>query len=102
MMQGQIKNNEELERLRDKKQKLIALIDGGEKQLISLQTANEEKQIEENLLRLKVNQIEKLMSSIDGKVYNLEKYRLQIEAVRKIFLKNLFTQKIYYKQIFIF
>ncbi|XP_051168042.1 coiled-coil domain-containing protein 39 [Leptopilina boulardi] len=80
MMQGQIKNNEELERLRDKKQKLIALIDGGEKQLISLQTANEEKQIEENLLRLKVNQIEKLMSSIDGKVYNLEKYRLQIEA----------------------
>lgn len=74
-------NNKELERLRNRKQELILLIEGGEKQLKVIQASNEEKQVEENLLRLKVNQAEKLVSSIDGKVYNLEKYRLEIEAV---------------------
>ena len=76
-------NNEQLERLRNKKQELILLTEGGEKQLKLIQNFNEEKQVEESLLRLKVNQAEKLMSNIDGKVYNLERYRLQIEAVSK-------------------
>ena len=82
-MTQSLTNNKELDRLRSKKRDLCLLKEGGEKQLKVIQASNEEKQVEENLLRLKVNQVEKSMSSIDGKVYNLEKYRLQIEAVSK-------------------
>ncbi|KAK2584013.1 hypothetical protein KPH14_006470 [Odynerus spinipes] len=70
----------ELERLKNKKQDLILLMDGGEKSLKAAQSHNEERQVEENMLRLKVSQIEQMMSNVGDKVYNLQKYKLQLDA----------------------
>lgn len=73
--------NDELERLRSKKQDLLLLVDGGEKRLKTAQSQNEEKQVEENIMRLRVSQLEQMTSNVSNKVYDLEKYRLHLEAV---------------------
>lgn len=71
----------ELEHLKNKRQDFLLLMDGGEKTLKVAQSQNEEKQVEENILRLKVSQIEQMMSNVGDKVYNLQKYRLTLDAV---------------------
>ncbi|XP_043275463.1 coiled-coil domain-containing protein 39 [Venturia canescens] len=73
----------ELQRLRNKKQDLSLSMEGGEKKLKFMISQNEEKQVEESILGLRVSQAERLLASIGDKVYNLEKYRLQIEAAMK-------------------
>lgn len=79
---GSLSNeNEELKRLRSKKQDLLLLLDGGEKRLKVAQSRSEEKQVEENIMRLRVSQLERMTSNMSDKVYNLEKHRLHLEAV---------------------
>lgn len=78
---GLLNENDELERLRSKKQDLLLLLDGGEKRLKIAQSRNEEKQVEENIIRLQVLQLERMTSNVSDKVYDLEKYRLHLEAV---------------------
>jgi len=73
--------NYELERLRSRKQDLLLLLDGGEKQLKIAQSRNEERQMEENIMRLRVSQLKQMTSNVSDKVYDLEKYRLYLEAV---------------------
>ncbi|KAG7209572.1 hypothetical protein KM043_015649 [Ampulex compressa] len=73
-------DNNELQCLKNKKQDLVLLMEGGEKQLKAAQSHNEDKQVEESLLRLKVSQIENIMSTVGNDVYNLEKYQLQLAA----------------------
>lgn len=73
--------NNEIERLRNKKQDLLLLLDGGEKRLKTAQSRNEDRQVEENIMRLRVSQLERMTSNVSDKVYNLEKYRLHLEAV---------------------
>lgn len=80
------RENEELERLRNKKQDLLLLVDGGEKRLKAAQSQNEEKQVEENIMRLRVSQLERLTSNVSDKVYDLEKYHLHLEAVNHCFI----------------
>ncbi|XP_012288305.1 coiled-coil domain-containing protein 39 [Orussus abietinus] len=70
----------ELQRLKNRKQDLTLMMDGGEKQLKFLKSSNEEKQVEENILRLKLSQAELATSNVGGEVYNLEKYRIHLEA----------------------
>lgn len=74
-------DNNELEYLRNKRQDLVLLMDAGEKQLKSAQNLYEEKQVEESLLRLKLLQMEKMISNLGNNVYDLERYRLELEAV---------------------
>lgn len=73
--------NDVLEQLRSKKQDLLLLLDGGEKRLKIAQSQNEERQVEENIMRLRVSQLERMTSNVSDKVYDLEKYRLHLEAV---------------------
>ncbi|XP_070531224.1 coiled-coil domain-containing protein 39-like isoform X1 [Cardiocondyla obscurior] len=75
--------NHELVRLRSKKQDLLLLIDGGEKRLKIAQSQNEERQVEENIMRLRVLQLEGMISNMSDKVYDLEKYRLNLDAVSR-------------------
>lgn len=82
--------NDELERLRSKKQDLLLLLDGGEKRLKIAQSQNEERQVEENIMRLRVSQLEKMTSNVSDKVYDLEKYRLHLEAVSHFLIQLLF------------
>lgn len=74
-------SNSELESLRDKRQNLVLLMNVGEKELKAVQNRYEEKQVEESMLRLKVSQMEKMIFNIGNNVYDLEKYRLELEAV---------------------
>lgn len=76
--------NDEVERLSNKKQDLLLLLDGGEKRLKVAQSRNEERQVEESIMRLRVSQLERMTSNVSDKVYNLEKYRLHLEAVSLI------------------
>lgn len=59
----------------------MLLLDGGEKRLKIAQSRNEEGQVEENIMRLRVSQLERMTSNVSDKVYDLEKYRLHLEAV---------------------
>ncbi|CAK9813485.1 Coiled-coil domain-containing protein 39 [Anthophora plagiata] len=72
--------NNELEYLKNKRQDLVLLMNAGEKQLKSAQNRYEEKQVEESMLRLKVSQMEKMMFNIGDNVYDLERYKLELEA----------------------
>lgn len=74
----------QLKLLRNKKQDQMLLMEGGEKQLKLVRIRNEEGQVNENILRLRICQAEQTISNIDNKVYNLEKYKLQIQAVSDI------------------
>lgn len=74
-------DNNELEYLQNKKQDLVLLMNAGEKQLKAAQNCYEEKQVEESMLRLRVSQMEKMMCNIGENVYDLERYRLELEAV---------------------
>ncbi|XP_036139360.1 coiled-coil domain-containing protein 39 [Monomorium pharaonis] len=85
--------NEELERLRSKKQDLLLLLDGGEKRLKIAQSRNEERQVEENIMRLRVSQLERMTSNVSDKVYDLEKYRLHLEAALKERAAEIAAQK---------
>ncbi|XP_011163700.2 coiled-coil domain-containing protein 39 [Solenopsis invicta] len=85
--------NDELERLRSKKQDLLLLLDGGEKRLKIAQAKNEERQVEENIMRLRVSQLERMTSNVSDKVYDLEKYRLHLEAALKERATEITAQK---------
>ncbi|XP_054016691.1 coiled-coil domain-containing protein 39-like isoform X3 [Hylaeus anthracinus] len=73
-------NKNQLEYLRNKRQDLVLLMDAGEKRLKSAQNRFEEKQVEESILRLKVSQMEKMVSNLGDNVYDLKRYRLELEA----------------------
>lgn len=73
--------NQELDKLRIKKQNIGLLIESGEKGLRVAACLNEEKQVAENILELRVTQTEEMMRNTSNRVYNLERCRLQIHAV---------------------
>lgn len=71
----------ELENLAGKRQDQILLTDGGQKQLKLDQAHNQAKQVEENVLRLRVVQAEKAIAHEGDKVYSLEKQKLELDTV---------------------
>jgi hypothetical protein len=71
----------ELEKLADKQQDQVLLTEGGQKQLKLSKDCYQEKQVEENVLRLRVAQAEKVIAQEGDKVYSLEKQKLELEAV---------------------
>ncbi|XP_015113777.1 coiled-coil domain-containing protein 39 [Diachasma alloeum] len=93
-IQGSLKgDNEELVRLRSKKQDVGSMMEGGEKQLKAAQRVTEEKQVAENILELRVTQGEQIIRNIGDKLHNLEKYRLQIDSAMKERLAEIKLQK---------
>ncbi|XP_076245954.1 coiled-coil domain-containing protein 39-like [Calliopsis andreniformis] len=73
-------DNNELESLKSKRQDLVLLVDAGEKQLKAAQNRYEERQVEESILRLRMSQMEKMIVNLGNNVYDLEKYKLELEA----------------------
>lgn len=71
----------ELENLVDKRQDKILLTDGGQKQLKLSKVHNQEKQVEENILHLRVAQAERAIAQEGNKVHSLEKQKLELDAV---------------------
>ncbi|XP_063973949.1 coiled-coil domain-containing protein 39 [Diachasmimorpha longicaudata] len=93
-IQGSLKGgNEELVRLKNKKQDMGSMMEGGEKQLKAAQRTTEEKQVAENILQLRVTQGEQIIKNIGNKLHSLEKYWLQIDSAMKERLAEIKLQK---------
>nr|CAD7438248.1 unnamed protein product [Timema bartmani] len=82
-LQRLVSDTEELARLKSKRQDQMLLMNGGEKQLKVSQCHSQDRQVEENLLKLRVNQASKAISKEGNKVYTLERHRLEMEAAMK-------------------
>lgn len=67
--------------LKGKLQDQILLFEGGVKQAAAAKLKSQQKQVEENVLRLKVSQLEKSISKEDDDIYDLEKFRIELETV---------------------
>lgn len=74
-------DRDKIERVKIKKQNLELLMQGGEKQLKVSVRVNEEKQVAENIMELRVTQAEELMKSTGNRVNNLEQCNVKICAV---------------------
>lgn len=61
--------------LRNKRQDQMLLVECGHKQVRVLRIQNQDKQVDENLLKLRVKQAEKAIEKVGGKVFCLEKQR---------------------------
>ncbi|XP_057326695.1 coiled-coil domain-containing protein 39 [Microplitis mediator] len=72
-----------LEQVKIKKKNLELLMLGGEKQLKVSVRVNEEKQVAENIMELRVTQAEELMKNTGNRVYNLEQCHVKICAAMK-------------------
>nr|CAD7404354.1 unnamed protein product [Timema cristinae] len=83
MSSGLASDMEELARLKNKRQDQMLLMNGGEKQLKVSQCQSQDRQVEENLLKLRVNQASAAISKEGDKVYTLERHRLEMEAAMK-------------------
>lgn len=72
--------------LRDRVHNEVLECEGAEKDLKKLIQRKQAKLVEENLLRLRLSQAEKAIARVGGKLYTLEKQRLELEAVNSIYL----------------
>lgn len=55
-------------------------MEGGEKQQKILLQQNQEKLVEQNLLKIKISQLEKLIAKQADKAFSLEKHKMELEA----------------------
>lgn len=72
--------------LKDKLQDQVLMFETGGKHMAAAKQRTQEKQVEENILLLKVNQIKKAKKKEEKNIYNLQKFRLELETVRPMLL----------------
>jgi coiled-coil domain-containing protein 39 len=66
-------------------------IEGGDKQLAKVTTANHEKLVEQSLLQMRIKQLEKHIAKQDDKLYTLEKHKIELDTemnARELLGKN--------------
>lgn len=91
-------DSKELDSLKSKRQDNILLTEGGQKQLKAMRARNQDKQVDENVLKLRVKQAEKAIDKVGGKVFSLEKQRLvflEKKTIKGQFLFNLFAHSLF-------
>ncbi|XP_054287875.1 coiled-coil domain-containing protein 39-like [Macrosteles quadrilineatus] len=71
--------NEQSRKLTEKRQELVYLMEGGQKQLTALQQTNKQTQVTLNLLKLRVDQREKTLAKHENQVFGLEREKLELE-----------------------
>ncbi|CAG9859183.1 unnamed protein product [Phyllotreta striolata] len=76
-------DKEVLESLRDKCENSQLIYDISKKQIASAQKSMQEKQVEENMMKLRINYIEINKKKEEKQIYNLEKMRLNLEQAMK-------------------
>lgn len=70
----------------DGRQDRAMTVEGGEKKVRGLKEINQQLQVEQNILQLQVDQVEKNVAKQENSVYNLERQRLELETVLYYFL----------------
>lgn len=89
----------EFDRLHEQLKEKKISVDGGEKQRKILNQQNQEKLVEQNLLKIRISQMEKQIAKQTDKAYSLERHKMELEAAmtdRLIDIKsqtNLLTMK---------
>ena len=73
-----------IEAVKGKLQDQILLFEGGLKQASAAKLKSQQRQVEENVFRLKVAQLRKGLSREEKNIYDLQKFRLELETVSKI------------------
>lgn len=72
---------EHLEIARGKLQDQVLLFEGGLKQAAVAKHRSQEKQVEENVLKLKTDQFDKAIKNQNRKLYTLQLYRVDLDFV---------------------
>lgn len=74
---------EQLGQLAEKRQEVMFLVEGGQKELTALQASHRQQQVTINLLRLRVDQRQTSLAKTDSHVFNLERERVELENVSR-------------------
>lgn len=70
-----------LESLQNKCENYLLIFDISKKQIIAAKKSLQEKQVEENMMKLRISHIEKDKQKEEKHIFNLEKLRLNLEQV---------------------
>lgn len=76
-------DEEHLLSLQNKVQDQLIIFENGTKQMKAAKLHTQEKQVEENVLKLRVHQLEKIVKKEDKNIYNSQKFRLDLETAMK-------------------
>uniref|UniRef100_A0A1B6ELZ2 Coiled-coil domain-containing protein 39 n=1 Tax=Cuerna arida TaxID=1464854 RepID=A0A1B6ELZ2_9HEMI len=68
-----------LKRLTERRQELMFMVEGGQKELARLMSSNKQVQVTLNLLQLRVDQRQKTLAKHDSQVYDLEKEKQELD-----------------------
>ncbi|KAJ8979531.1 hypothetical protein NQ317_017679 [Molorchus minor] len=76
-------DKEQQDILQDKCEQHLLVFEISKKHIAAAKQKTQEKQVEENMMRLRINQIEKDMKKEDKQIYSLEKLRLNLDQAMK-------------------
>ncbi|KAF2896034.1 hypothetical protein ILUMI_10127 [Ignelater luminosus] len=76
-------DNAQLESLQDKLQNEVLSFEGGMKQTTTAKQRSQQRQVDENILRLRVNQLENIMKREDYNIYTMQKFRVELELAMR-------------------
>jgi chromosome segregation ATPase len=79
--------------LKDKLQSQNLSFEGGQKQLQALKNSIQENQVEENILRLRVDQLNKAMKKEEKSIYTMQKFKLTLEQATQERIIEIETNK---------
>lgn len=74
--------------IKGKLQDQVLLFEGGLKQAAAAKQRSQEKQVEENVLKLKIDQFENAIKNQTSKLYNLQRFQLDLDCVRNYLQLN--------------
>ncbi|CAG9840049.1 unnamed protein product [Diabrotica balteata] len=87
-------DKEVLETLKNKCENFLLVYEISQKQIAVAKRSIQEKQVEENMMRLRINQIEKDKKKEEKQIFNLERFKLNIEQAMKERQLEINTQKL--------
>ncbi|KAL1491322.1 hypothetical protein ABEB36_011935 [Hypothenemus hampei] len=87
-------DREELEILKNKVENYSLVYDIGLKQIATAKRSTQEQQVEENIMRLRINRIETNMKKEEKKIFNLQKLRLALDQAMKEHTLEIDTKKV--------
>lgn len=77
-------DEEELKILQYRLQDQVLTYESGRKRMKSAKILTQQRQVEENVLKLRINQLEKVVKKEEKNIYNSQKFRLELETVKRI------------------
>lgn len=77
-----------LDVVKGKLQDQVLLFEGGLKQAGAAKQKSQQMQVEENILKLKTDQFEKAIKNQTERLYNLQRFRLDLDSVSYKFYKD--------------